>query len=279
MSVAKAHAAMTSPLSTPSPHDNLEPFRQSFFDQCEQFGSNAGAGDTSKVGWFQATCEAAWQGYVSPGARRKPGDPPNDAEIAYTRYANARQKKAGELGRKLQGADPKNTDYRTRVNEANTMIKLGSMPIIHDTDQGGLGVFNRTLQIIRTTEEIKGQVDDMLLNIARAQFDKPDVPLNDDEIRQVLIPEKEDDKPPTPEVELWGNVMRQIESIMHKKFPETSGTSQDAKTALNATIRQIDKLGGTAAMAKARAKAAEKDAKDKAARQVQRQGARKGKKK
>jgi hypothetical protein len=141
-----------------------------------------------------------------------------------------------------------------------------------------MGVFNRALRIIRDNEEIVGQVDAMLLDVARRQCDKPDVPLTDEQIEAILRPEPEGEKEPTPEVELWGNVMRQIESIMHKKYPETSGTSQDAKTALNATIRQVDKLGGTQAMAKAREAAAQKAAKDKANKKVQRQGARKGKK-
>src|SRR3954467_1425994 len=98
MSVPKATAAMTSNSSqTPS---NMDAQREGFFDQCSQFGTNAGAGDTSKVGWFQATVEAAWQGIIVPAAgRRKKGDissPLTDAEIAYKRFADARKAKAGE---------------------------------------------------------------------------------------------------------------------------------------------------------------------------------------
>jgi hypothetical protein len=280
MSVAKATAAMTSNTAPPKTPSNMEAQREGFFDQCQQFGTNAGAGDTSKVGWFQATCEAAWQGIVAPSARRKKGDtttPPGDAEVAYKRFADARQKKAGELGKRLKGFDGKDT--KTRISEAAKMIELGSLPVIHDENQGGLGVFNRTLKMIRDDEEITGQVDDLLLEVARRQCDAPNKLLSDDQIHDILLPDDHEEKPPTPEVELWGNVLRQIESIMNKKFPDTSGTSQDAKTARSATVRQIDKLGGTAAMVAAREKAQAKAAKDKAARQVQRQGARKGGKK
>ncbi len=269
MSVAKAQAAMTAP---PPPQTNMETQRQGFFDVCSQFGTNAGAGDTSKVGWFQAMTEAAWQNIIGPASRRKKGDttsPPSDAETAYKRFADARQKKAGELGKRIAGFDGK--DSRIRVSEANRMITLGSLPLIHDSEQGGLGVFNRTLKIIRDDEEIKGQVDDLLLEVARRQCDVPEKVMTDDQIRSILQPE-EQDKPDTPEVELWGNVLRQIENIMNKKHPETSGTSPHAKTARNATVQQIEKLGGTAAMVKAREKAKA----DAAAAKVQRQGARKG---
>jgi hypothetical protein len=280
MSVAKAQAAMTTNTAPPKTPSNMEAQREGFFDQCGQFGTNAGAGDTSKVGWFQATVEAAWQGIVAPSGRRKKGDittPPGDAEVAYKRFADARQQKAGELGKRLAGFDGKDT--KTRISEANRMITLGSLPVIHDDNQGGLGVFNRTLRMIRDDKEITGQVDDLLLEVARRQCDEPNKLLSDTQIHDILLPDEHEEKPPTPEVELWGNVLRQIESIMNKKYPETSGTSQDAKTALNATIRQIDKLGGTEAMVKARAAAQAKAAKDKAARKVQRQGARKGGKK
>lgn len=277
MSVAKAQAAMTAPQGTPS---NMEAQRQGFFDQCSQFGTNAGAGDTSKVGWFQATVEAAWQGIVGPAGRRKKGDttsPPSDAEMAYKAFAEARQKKAGEMGKRLAGYDGKDT--KIRVSEANRMITLGSLPLIHDSHQGGLGVFNRTLKIIRDNDEVKGQVDDMLLEVARRQCDAPEKPLTNDQIEAILLPEEEGEKPPTPEVELWGNVLRQIESIMNVKFPDTSGTSQYAKTARNSVVQQIEKMGGTKAMVKAREKAKEQEAKDKAAAKVQRQGARGAKRK
>lgn len=272
--VSKAQQAMTQPVTAGG---NLEAQRQGFFDQCGQFGTNAGAGDTSKVAWFQATVEAAWQGIVSPGTRRKKGDttsPPSDAEMAYKAFSDARQRKAGELGKRIAGFDGK--DRKQRVTEANRMITLGSLPLIHDNEQGGLGVFNRTLRIIREDDEVKGQVDDLLLEVARRQCDKPDVPLNDDQIRQILIPEEEEEVP-TPEVELWGNVLRQIESIMNTKYPDTAGEDQNAKTARNSVVRRVDALGGTEAMVKARAKAKAQEEKDKAARQVQRQGAKKKK--
>lgn len=271
MSVAKATQAMT---DNQPPASNMEAQRQGFFDQCSQFGTNAGAGDTSKVGWFQATVEAAWQGVVGPAGRRKPGDnTPTDAERAYTAFADARKKKAGELGKRIAGADGK--DFKIRVSEANRMIILGSMPHIHDKQQGGLGVFNRSLKIIREDDEIKGQVDDMLLEIAREQTKKPEHVMTDAEIRKTLrdlFGKEDEEKEPTPEVELWGNVLRQIESIMNKKYPETAGEDPQAKQARNSVVRRIDALGGTQAMVAAREKAKQAEA----AKKVQRQGARKG---
>ena len=94
MSVAKAQAAMTAPTTNPT---NMQAQREGFFNQCASFGTNAGAGDTSKIGFFQATVEAAWQGIIGPAGRRKKGDitsPPTDPEIAYDRFANARKAKA-----------------------------------------------------------------------------------------------------------------------------------------------------------------------------------------
>jgi hypothetical protein len=281
MSVAKATAAMTAP----GPKHNEEAMREGFFKQCEQFGTNAGAGDTSKVGWFQATVEAAWQGIIVPGARRPKGHagPLNDAERAYTAFADARKRKAGELGRKIQGAQTEDgkpvPGFKQRVNEANTMIKLGSLPLIHDTDMGGYGVFQQALKIIREDDEIKGQTDDMLLDVARRQIELPEAPLTKDQIRQILMPDEPAEKPEREEVELWGIVLRQIESIMNNKFPDTAGTNQDAKTARNSVVRRVDALGGTKAMVKAREKAAEQAKQDKANRQVVRQGARGAKRK
>ena len=272
MSVAKAQAAMT----TPNAPSNIDAQRQGFFEQCTQFGTNAGAGDTSKVGWFQATVEAAWQGIIVPAGRRRKGDttsPPTDPEIAYTNFAEARKKKAGELGKKIIGAEGK--DYKIRVSEANRMITLGSLPLIHGKDQGGLGVFNRALKIIREEDEIVGQVDDMMLNVARRQCEMPDKPLTNAEIKALLMPdEDEGTQVEREEVELWGLVLRQIESIMNNKYPDTAGTAQDAKTARNSVVRRIDALGGTKAMVKAREEAKRKEEAAKAARKVERQGAR-----
>ena len=271
MSVAKAQAAMTAP----PPPSNIEAQRQGFFDQCTQFGTNAGAGDTSKVGWFQATVEAAHMGWIVPAVRRRKGDttsPPSDPEIAYQRFADARKRKAGELGKRIAGSDGK--DYKIRVSEANRMITLGSLPLIHDVDQGGLGVFNRALKVIREDEEITGQVDDLLLEVARRQCDEPRVPLNDEQIKAILMPEDDGSQVPREEVELWGIALRQIENIMNNKYPDTAGTNATAKTARNSVARIIDDLGGTKAMVKAREKAKEQDAKRKV---VQRQGANKKK--
>jgi len=70
----------------PAAGGNIEQMKNAFFDTCEKFGQNAGMGDTSKVGWFQATVEAAWQGIVvPPSTRRKKGDhmaPLSDPEQA-----------------------------------------------------------------------------------------------------------------------------------------------------------------------------------------------------
>lgn len=276
MTVAKAQHAMTA--NQASPTSNIEAQRQGFFETCAQFGTNAGAGDTSKVGWFQAITEASWQGIIIPSTRRRKGDttsPASDAEVAYDRFAEARKKKAGEMGKRIVGKDGK--DRATRVSEANRMIALGSLPLIHDVDNGGLGIFQRTLKIIREEEEIAGQVDDMLLDVARRQCDMPEVPLTDQQIRAILQPEEGDTQVERDEVELWGIVLRQIESIMNTKYPDTAGVNPQAKTARNATVHIIDALGGTKAMTRARERAAEQQRKDKEARKVQRQGANKKK--
>lgn len=279
MSVKQAKDAMAANLTAP-PTSNIEAQRQGFFQTCEQFGTNAGAGDTSKVGWFQAMTEAAWQGIVAPATRRKKGDTnkaPTDPELAYDAFAEARKVKAGEMGKRIAGKDGK--DRTTRVSEANRMITLGSLPLIHDNAMGGLGVFQRTLKIIREDEEITGQVDDMLLDVARRQCEKPEVPLTDAQIKAILMPEEQTTPTDPDEVELWGRVLKRIEDIMNNKFPDSAATNQDAKTARASVVRRIDALGGTQAMVKARAEAKRKEEQEKAKRrEVQRQGARSKKK-
>jgi len=265
MSVAKAQAAMTAPQTPPS---NLEAQKQGFFEQCDQFGTNAGAGDTSKVGWFQATVEAAWQGYIAPAARRKRGDitaPLSDSEMAYKRFADARQKKAGELGKKLKDAARDNDDWKSRVNEANTMIKLGSLPLIHDNNQGGLGVFNRTLKIIREDDEIKGQVDKLVLDVARRQCAEPDKPLTIDQIKHLLRPDESGTQARVKRTEL--SMARQAQgriNSMMTAYPKTAGSNEYVKQAYQSLNHVIDAL-----------EAAEKNPPPK----VVRQGARKGGKK
>lgn len=272
MSVAKAQAAMTAP-ATPS---NMDAQRQGFFDQCRTFGTNAGAGDTSKVGFFQATCEAAWQGIIAPAGRRKRGDttsPPTDPEIAYDTFADARQKKAGEMGKRIAGKEGK--DRKTRVSETNRMITLGSLPLIHDNEMGGLGVFNRALKLIKDNDEITGQVDDLLLKVAREQCGSPEKPLSNAQIKELLTPDDEpDESGPKPEVEQWDALRRRAEKI-RAEFPD-SKVDGKAKTVINNIAHMVDDLGGTKKMAEEKQKA-EEERKKKG--QVQRQGARGAKRK
>lgn len=277
MSVKKAQDAM---LANVGPGHNQPPpdAREGFFEQCKIFGTNAGAGDTSKVGWFQALTEAAWQGVIIPGSRRKKGDttsPPSDAEMAYDTFADARKAKAGEMGKRIAGKDGK--DHKQRVSEANRMIILGALPLIHEMGGGGMGVFARTLKIIRETEDLGGPVDDMLLEVARKQTHKDhhSVPLTDDQIKQTLAPDPEQEKKPKQEVELWGLVLRQIESIMNTKYPDTAGTDPMAKQARNSVLNRYETLGGKPATVNARAKAAAPDpTPEQSTHAVQRQGAR-----
>jgi len=235
-----AALAATTALSTPP--SNEDAMREAFFDRCSDWGTKAGAGATSKVGWILDIAATAWDPN-SPIGKGDKAAKRAEATTAYEKYRLARQQKAGEMGKRLAGDDD-----RSRVNRISEVVKyieVGALPLIHDADMGGYGTLKRTQKIILQRDDIKGEVEDLLSKVATKQKGSPDKNLTDDEIVEVLCP-PEKDRPSDEEAEaaLWANVRTQCDSIM-KKYPDSAGASPDAKTARACADKRVRDLGGT----------------------------------
>lgn len=238
---ARQHNQPPEPIHDPS----------AWFEQCTKFGEMAGAGDTSKVGWFIDMAERAWRGEITP----------EDAEKGYQHYTEARRRKSAALVRRhtKNRKEGKGGDASVRISETKRIITLGALPDIHDKEGGGLGTLHRTLKVIKEDEEIRGEVEVLLLKAARQQCRMPTIPLTEDNIKELLRPKASDDREKT-EADYWGPILKRIEKVM-KEF-KAAKESPDIKTAYNSVQHRIEALTieGTQK------------------RQVQRQGARGAKK-
>ena len=231
--------------TAPAPASNEDAMREAYFGRCTTWGEKAGAGDTSKVGWILDTAQTAWDpnspiGKGDKAAKRAEGT------TAYERYRTARIAKAGEAGKKIATDDDRSR--ANRISEVIKYIEVGALPLIHDggpDNLGGYGTLKRTQKIIVTRDDVKGEVEDLLSKVATKQKGSPDKVLTDDEIIEVLCPAaKAEPSAEEKEAALWANVRTQCDSIM-KKFPDSAGTSSDAKTARACADSRVRDLGGT----------------------------------
>lgn len=234
-----AMAAATTPVAPPSNEDAM---RQAFYDRCTDWGTKAGAGDTSKVGWIMDMAATAWDPN-SPIGKGDKASKRAEATTSYEKYRTARQLKAGEMGKRIASDDERSR--ANRISEVLKYIEVGALPLIHDADMGGYGTLKRTQKIILSRDDVKGEVEDLLSKVATKQKGSPDKNLTDDEIVEVLCPPTKD-QPSDEEAEaaLWANVRTQCDSIM-KKYPASAGSSPDAKTARACADKRVRDLGGT----------------------------------
>ena len=252
-----ADAAAIAANATAAPQSNSEAVKDAFYDRCRDWGTKAGAGDTSKVGWIMDITQSAWDPN-SPIGKGNKAERAAEAAKAYDSWRDARMKKAGEMGKRI--APDKKGTRTVRISEVGKYLAVGALPLIHDSDMGGYGTMKRALKVIREREDIKGEVEDLLSKVATAQKSSPDVPLADDMILEVLMPAaKAEQSDEEKEAALWASVRTQCESIM-KKYPGSAGQSPDAKTARACADKLVRDLGGTAAQ-KARDLAAKLKAK------------------
>lgn len=236
--VVASGAALTGAKAAPD-KSNSKAARDAWLAKCREFGEAAGAGDTSKVGWFEDMIERAYRKEIGT----------DDAEDGYAAFRDARVKRAGIM-RAGTGSDK-----GVRISEAKRIIQMGMLPQIN-----GLKVFNTAIKVIRDNPKIKGEVDDKLLKIARLQCRSPDVALTDKQVAEALQPVEKDDK---TLADLLGVVRARIVGIA-KEYSYTQNM-RDAHKALTA---EIEKQGGTTAEinAKAREERRKEKARAKAAR-------------
>jgi hypothetical protein len=155
--------------------------KQSWLDQCAQFGEAAGQGDTSMIGWFQDMVGRAYRDEIKP----------DWAEEGTDAYLNARRKRAIMLGKRVGTTDKRRG---VSISEARKMIRLGALAQFREKNNGGLGVFNDALKVIGDDPEIRGEASKLLLKVATEQLRRPDEPMDVDYIKQTLRPKETEDK-------------------------------------------------------------------------------------
>lgn len=258
--VTQAKQAMAAQGSNPGPGHNSgvspNPNPDGWLKSCVAWGEKAGAGDTSKVGWFQETVGAAYRGDIIPA----------NAESGYDNFMDGRKRKAAELGKRIivqESTDPKKGGRAVRISETRKMIRLGALPGIRDTQvdggMGGMGVFERMLKVVRDNHDIKGEVEELLLKAATAQLASPDVPLSLEAIKGAMTPPVKDKKGETLIADQYAKARAILDKIMRDHEDELV---PQTKTARNAIQSRIDALGGTSADVRAK----EIEAKKKAAK-------------
>jgi hypothetical protein len=124
------------------------------------------------------------------------------------------------------------------------LIRLGALKDIHDKDGGGLGTFNRAMDLIRDTDGLTGEVDKMLLKVATLQNSQPSRLLTNDEIVKHLQGGS-NIAAPRSYIEKMGAVRNTLRKIRdtHAEFNE----SPAAKQALQFAEVVVEQAGGTAA--------------------------------
>lgn len=211
--------------------DNSKALLQAAIDKAREFGELAGAGDGSKVALYLDLGERSHNNEIDKTA----GEPIYDA------FFEARQKRAG-MARAGKGKD-----RGVRISEIKRIIIMCGLPNIN-----GPKVLDTAVRIIRDNPQIKGEVDDKLLKIARVQCSSPDKPLTAEEIKHYLQPPEKEDK---AEADRLGPVANAINKIA--KDVGWDGHKRAAFASINARIEQ---LGGTSKQKREKDRAAKKKA-------------------
>jgi len=189
---------------------------QAWLDVSREMGETAGSGAVSKLNWMQETVERAARGDIVP----------DYAEKGYNAFAAGMKKKSG-IARAGSGKDA-----AVRISECRTMIRFGMLPNAKPTQ-----VFSTVLRIVRDNADIKGEVDDKVLKIARLQLKHPDAPLTADEIEGELRRQLEaSEKTEVEECILLRKALR--------RHIDKHGGNAHIKSALNSVESRIEQLGG-----------------------------------
>lgn len=169
-----------------------------WLDACRQFGEAAGAGDTSKIGWFQDMVQRSYRREIDKTM----------AEKGFDAYVEARAKRATMLGKRAPTG--KGADRAVRISEAKCMIELGALESIREKNMGGLGVFNLALKVIGNDTSVKGELEKLMLKVAREQRRRPQEPMDEAYIKQTLRPK---DEPEKTEGDALYSIKKQIEKV------------------------------------------------------------------
>lgn len=205
--------------------------KQAWLDQCTAFGEAAGTGATSLVGWYQATVQAAFRDEIEP----------DFAVEGSLNYQKAQRSKKASMGKRATLNDGKAD--KVRESECRKMIKVGKLAQFRTINNGGLGVFNRSLKIIGDDVSLKGETSKHLLKVMTEQLRNPDAPLDDAHIKQVLSPKEGADKGE-------GDALYAVKKAL-EKVAASFGNDADKKAALASIQHRLDKVGFKTAKQKA----------------------------
>lgn len=225
---------------------NSAAMKQAWIDKCKELGERVGGGAAAQLQWFEDMVERSNRGDINP----------DDAADGFAAWREAVDAKAGP-------ARAKTLTKATReksISEAKTMITWGMLP-----DANAPRVFATTIRVINETASLRGEVDEKILKIARAQIKSPDSPLTAAEIKAKLLETLQ--RPDKVEVQVLDGIRKQL-----NKVGEKFSFSGHVRSAISSITARIDQLGGTTAENRAAAKAA------KAAEKAAGKGKGKGKK-
>jgi hypothetical protein len=237
--------AATNPQPGPNPNNGIGANSQApldaWFDACEQFGKDMGAGDTSRLGWIMDLAERA---------SRKMGDgfevTKDDIAAGYDRLVSARAKRNAAMPRPPKDTNGK--DRGVRISEAKRIVHVVQLPHIN-----GFDVLNRTMKVMKGDKTMRGESDALVLKVARAQSKRPQVPYSDAEILVLLSPVERDEK---DEADLLQACANRIKVVCDKV-----GWNPHSRAAFGSLNARITELGGTSAQRLANEKMKEKEAK------------------
>jgi hypothetical protein len=192
--------------------------KEDFIKKMGDLGKDNGLGARSRVAAAEEGLIGAVEGYLDPA----------DAKEAWSAFQMASASKRG-LEYKQEGSFPQ------QVSKFKHFLVLGSLAGKIDP----IEVFDRTKQIIQklakddaTRKGMGGSAYDKLVAVARAQCKQPTAALSDDEIIDILMPEKKSQD----EEAILKAAAKKLE-----KVHATYGTSQ-AETALKAVNNRLQEL-------------------------------------
>jgi len=234
--MAKNSKTTTAPVT---PLSNSAPDKQAALTEAYEMGKREGNG---------ASARAAFYTSLVAQAKDKRLDVSNAAE-AWDQFDKGAQAGAAIVGGMKASTNPGDV-RKVRISEVRQFLKMGGINYIDPVE-----VMDRAVAIIKKARlegRLKSKPTDAMLNVARAQNDDEQNPLDDQTIELAIQPKVGVD---TLEEDAIAKVMNDLEKIV-KKY----GESDEVTDAIAYLDKRVQDLGGTTKQKRSAAALAKKQA-------------------